>query len=126
LTDKEIRRAVEADPEAHPTDVNFWKNARVTIRLDADLLGWLRRQGLSNEDQRRAPNSHGSSQIVIGWGDAAAASVRKTVTRFMECSCKGMLSRGPHAHLIVLKLHLVVPGIDFDGIERTVDGVTDI
>ena len=53
LSDKEIRRAVEADPEARPTDANFWKTARVTIplpkqtvtiRLDADLLGWLRRQ----------------------------------------------------------------------------------
>jgi len=53
LTGKEIRSAVEADPEAQPTDVNFWKKAKVvlpqpkqtvTIRLDADLLGWLRRQ----------------------------------------------------------------------------------
>jgi len=53
LTDKEIRSAVEADPEARPTDANFWKKAKVTlpqpkqtvtIRLDADLLGWLRRQ----------------------------------------------------------------------------------
>ncbi len=53
LSDKEIRRAVEADPEARPTDANFWKKAKVTlpapkqtvtIRLDSDLLGWLRRQ----------------------------------------------------------------------------------
>jgi uncharacterized protein (DUF4415 family) len=53
VSDKEIRRAVEADPEARPTDVNFWKKAKVTlplpkqtvtIRLDADLLGWLRQQ----------------------------------------------------------------------------------
>ena len=53
LTDKEIRNAVEADPEARPTDVIFWKKAKValprpkqtvTIRLDADLLDWLRRQ----------------------------------------------------------------------------------
>ena len=53
LSDKEIRRAVDADPEARPTDVNFWKKAKVTlplpkqtvtIRLDADLLGWLRQQ----------------------------------------------------------------------------------
>ena len=51
LSDKEIRSAIEADPEARPTDANFWKKARVTlprpkqtitIRLDADLLGWLR------------------------------------------------------------------------------------
>jgi len=53
LSDKSIRSAVKADPEARPTDVNFWKQAKVvlpeakqtvTIRLDADLLGWLRRQ----------------------------------------------------------------------------------
>ena len=53
LSDKDIRNSIEADPEASPTDVNFWKKARVvlpqpkqtvTIRLDADLLGWLRSQ----------------------------------------------------------------------------------
>jgi uncharacterized protein (DUF4415 family) len=53
LSDKNIRRAVKADPEARPTDANFWKKAKVTlplpkqtvtIRLDADLLGWLRRE----------------------------------------------------------------------------------
>jgi len=53
LSDKEIRSAIEADPEARPTDTTFWKKAKValprpkqtiTIRLDADLLGWLRRQ----------------------------------------------------------------------------------
>src|ERR1017187_6161161 len=53
LRDKEIRSAIEAEPEARPTDANFWKKAKVTlprpkqtvtIRLDADLLGWLRRQ----------------------------------------------------------------------------------
>jgi uncharacterized protein (DUF4415 family) len=53
LNDRQIRRAVESDPEARPTDVEFWKKARVvipaakqtiTIRLDADLLEWLRKQ----------------------------------------------------------------------------------
>jgi len=53
LSDKSIRSAVKADPEARPTDADFWKQAKVvmpkakqtvTIRLDADLLGWLRRQ----------------------------------------------------------------------------------
>jgi uncharacterized protein (DUF4415 family) len=53
LSDKEIRSAIEADPEARPTDANFWKTAKVTlprtkqtitIRLDQDLLEWLRRQ----------------------------------------------------------------------------------
>jgi len=52
-SDGEIRRGIEGDPEARPTDAEFWKEARVvmptpkqtvTIRLDADLLEWLRRQ----------------------------------------------------------------------------------
>ena len=53
LSDEDIRAAVKSDPEAGPTGVDFWKQAKivlpqakqtVTIRLDADLLGWLRRQ----------------------------------------------------------------------------------
>ena len=53
LTDREVRRAIQGDPDVHPTDANFWKTARVvipraketiTIRLDADLLEWLRKQ----------------------------------------------------------------------------------
>lgn len=53
LSDARIRRAIESDPEARTTDADFWKNARVvmprpkqtiTMRLDADLLEWLRKQ----------------------------------------------------------------------------------
>jgi len=52
-SDRQVRRGLESDPEARPTDANFWKEARVvlpqakqtiTIRLDADLLEWLRKQ----------------------------------------------------------------------------------
>jgi uncharacterized protein (DUF4415 family) len=52
-SDRQIRRGIENDPDAHPTDAEFWKKARVvmpaskrtiTIRLDADLLEWLRKQ----------------------------------------------------------------------------------
>ena len=52
-SDREIRDAIEKDPEARPTDAKFWKKAKVvlpqpkqtiTMRLDADLLLWLRRQ----------------------------------------------------------------------------------
>jgi uncharacterized protein (DUF4415 family) len=52
-TDSQIRRAITTDPDAQPTDVNFWKGARVvmpkaketiTIRLDTDLLEWFRKQ----------------------------------------------------------------------------------
>jgi uncharacterized protein (DUF4415 family) len=53
VTDRQIRRGVESDPDARPTDAEFWKKAHVvipkakqpiTIRLDADLLEWLRKQ----------------------------------------------------------------------------------
>jgi uncharacterized protein (DUF4415 family) len=53
MNDHQIRRGIEQDPEMRPTDVDFWKKARVimpvpkrtiTIRLDADLLEWLRKQ----------------------------------------------------------------------------------
>src|ERR1017187_4020753 len=53
LTDRQIRRAIASDPQARPTDTEFWKQARVvlpkpkqtiTIRLDRDLLEWLRKQ----------------------------------------------------------------------------------
>src|SRR5271169_1291213 len=53
MTPAEIRRGILADPDAHPTDEAFWKNAKVvmpvpkkivTMRLDADLLRWFRQQ----------------------------------------------------------------------------------
>ena len=53
LTDRQVRRAIKADPDARATDADFWGNARVvmpkaketiTIQLDADLLEWLRKQ----------------------------------------------------------------------------------
>jgi len=49
----EIRRGIQSDPEASPTDEAFWKDAKVvwptrktvvTMRLDSDLLAWFRQQ----------------------------------------------------------------------------------
>jgi uncharacterized protein (DUF4415 family) len=54
LTDEQVRRGIESDPEAHPTNEDFWKEAKVvmpkpketmTIRIDADVLEWFRKQG---------------------------------------------------------------------------------
>jgi uncharacterized protein (DUF4415 family) len=48
-----IRKGIAADPDAHATDEQFWKTAKVvmptpkeivTMRLDADLLRWFRRE----------------------------------------------------------------------------------
>ena len=53
LSDAEILQGIASDPDALPTDVEFWKNAKliwpsrkavVTMRLDSDLLEWFRRQ----------------------------------------------------------------------------------
>jgi uncharacterized protein (DUF4415 family) len=48
-----IRKGIAADPDAHATDDEFWKSAKVvmptpkeivTMRLDSDLLRWFRQQ----------------------------------------------------------------------------------
>ena len=53
MSDADIRAGIEADPDAHVTDAEFWKTAKVvmpqpkqvvTMRLDADLLEWFRRE----------------------------------------------------------------------------------
>jgi uncharacterized protein (DUF4415 family) len=54
LSDADNHAAVAPDPDIIPTDEDFWKNAKVvlpqrkptiTIRLDADVLEWLKNQG---------------------------------------------------------------------------------
>lgn len=53
MSDAEIRAGIDADPDAHATDEGFWEEAKVvwpqpkrvvTMRLDADLLQWFRRE----------------------------------------------------------------------------------
>ena len=53
LSERDIREAIKADPEARATDAGFWKKAEVvlpkpkqaiTIRLDVDLLEWFRKE----------------------------------------------------------------------------------
>ena len=77
LSEKDIKSAVKADPEGRPTDVDFWRQAKivlprakqtVTIRLDADLLARLAAaaERLSDADQRRAANLHGSTEVSGG------------------------------------------------------------
>ena len=52
MTDKQIRAGLRTNPDVHPTDAAFWAKAKlvmprskktVTMRLDADLLDWFRR-----------------------------------------------------------------------------------
>ncbi len=53
ITPAKIRKGIKADPDARSTDAAFWKTAKVvmpvpkevvTMRLDADLLRWFRRE----------------------------------------------------------------------------------
>lgn len=53
MTPEEIHSGIENDPDAMPTDAAFWESAKVvmpkskkvvTIRLDADLLEWLKQE----------------------------------------------------------------------------------
>jgi uncharacterized protein (DUF4415 family) len=53
MTDEQVHAAIMEDSDAKPTDEVFWEEARVvmprrketvTIRLDADLLEWFRRE----------------------------------------------------------------------------------
>ena len=53
MTDAEIRAGIEGDPDARPTNAAFWKRARlvmpepkksVTIRLDADVVRFFKRE----------------------------------------------------------------------------------
>lgn len=53
MSDAEVHAAIESDPDAHPTDEEFWKDAEVvfpqrkqvvTMRIDADVLEWFRRE----------------------------------------------------------------------------------
>jgi len=53
MTDEEVHAGILSDPDIRPTDESFWTHARVvlpkpkevvTMRLDADLLAWFRRE----------------------------------------------------------------------------------
>jgi uncharacterized protein (DUF4415 family) len=53
MSEAELAAAIAADPDDPANDSGFWERARlvypkkerVTLRLDADLLAWFRRQG---------------------------------------------------------------------------------
>jgi uncharacterized protein (DUF4415 family) len=54
LSDEEIHAAAVDDPDAQPTDEEFWLNAKIvlpepketiTIRLDSEVLKWFREEG---------------------------------------------------------------------------------
>ena len=71
MTDDDIVRAVADDPDAPPLDLD-WTQARlslppgkeaVTLRLDRDVLKWLRAQGKGYQTR--------INQVLRAWYDAA-------------------------------------------------------
>jgi len=79
LTDERVRRGIEEDPDARPTDEDFWKKAKLvmpqvketmTIRLDADVLEWFRRQGKGYQTRinailRSYMRAHGDADVKL-------------------------------------------------------------
>ena len=63
LTDEEVEEAARSDPDAQPTDDEFWKDAElvmprtkrsVSIRLDPDVLDWFKEQGRGYQTRMNA------------------------------------------------------------------------
>ena len=63
LTEEEIDEAARSDPDAQPTDDEFWKGAAlvmpetkqpVSIRLDRDVLDWFRKDGRGYQTRMNA------------------------------------------------------------------------
>jgi uncharacterized protein (DUF4415 family) len=62
MTEEEIDAAARSDPDAQPTDFEFWKDAvlvfpskqLVCIRIDRDVLDWFRSQGRGYQTRMNA------------------------------------------------------------------------
>jgi len=60
MSEEEAYQIAMEDPDAQTTDAAFWENANVTfphsktpisLRLDTDLLNWLKGQGKGNQSR---------------------------------------------------------------------------
>ena len=63
MTEEEIEEAARSDPDAQPTDTEFWKDAelvlpdakeRITVRFDKDVLAWFKNQGKGYQTRMNA------------------------------------------------------------------------
>ena len=85
LSDSEIRAAIKSDPDAHATDEQFWKKAKlvyppqksiVTIRLDNDVLAWFRQQrGYQTRVNAFLYGGAGSTGVMHRLADASILSL---------------------------------------------------
>ena len=99
MTDDDIARAVADDPDAPPLDLD-WTQARlslpsgkeaVTLRLDRDVLKWLRAQGKGYQTR--------INQVLRAWYDAArhkkAVAIQKAAKK--RTAKKAAAKRAPPA-----------------------------
>ena len=63
LSEEEIEEAARSDPDAQPTEAEFWKNATlrmpepkqlITLRVDRDVIDWYKRQGKGYQTRMNA------------------------------------------------------------------------
>jgi uncharacterized protein (DUF4415 family) len=62
MTEEEIEAAARSDPDAQPTDADFWEDAvlvfpskhMVCLRIDRDILDWFRSQGKGYQTRMNA------------------------------------------------------------------------
>ncbi len=63
MSDEEVNSRAADDPDAQPTDAEFWKNAEVTlpagktrvfIDVDDDILSWFKAQGRAYSQRMNA------------------------------------------------------------------------
>ena len=63
MSEKEIMAAAKSDPDAQPTELDFWKDAKVvlperkqpvTLRIDRDVLAWFKAQGQRYQSRMNA------------------------------------------------------------------------
>lgn len=63
MTEKGIMAAAKSDPDAQPTDLKFWRDAKlvmpirkqpITLRLDRDVLAWFKGQGRRYQSRMNA------------------------------------------------------------------------
>jgi uncharacterized protein (DUF4415 family) len=109
MTDDDIAKAVANDPDAPPIDIDWTKASLVlppgkdviTLRLDRDLLDWLRAQGKGYQTR--------INQVLRAWRDAALHEKGLTIQKAAEerATKKAAAKRSQSAKKASVKHHLV-------------------
>ena len=63
LSEEEIEESARSDPDAQPTEAEFWKNSTlrmpeskqlITLRIDREVIDWYKRQGQGYQTRMNA------------------------------------------------------------------------